>query len=93
LYDATKQLEKEVVLDRLCQTNPKKFVETCKDPKALDKAIIMRLIAEGHLIRSTNNTTIIFENTAIGKNIDEALAWFNDASNALTKTMLISKIN
>lgn len=77
------RITKETQLDRFSIEEPVKFNKIFSDRDIKIKSIIETLIARGEFIRAQHNQNIITpEGDFIGANINEAVAWFKDSSNA-----------
>lgn len=71
---------------------PAKFLKIAQDADLMDKAFIETAVFKGIFIRPVNSTIIIYENTPIGNNLDEAVAWLRNSANAATKSIVEAKV-
>lgn len=74
--------EKELLIDSFAKDEPQKFNEMCADSNLMMISFIERLIARGELVRSEYNQQInTSDGSFIGKNMKDAVAYFNNPDN------------
>lgn len=92
-YMSKDREEKELIIDEFSRSNPAKFNSFCNDSNLLITAFIERLIARGELIKSEFNQQISLpDGTFVGKNMIDAIAYFNNPANKSLKESLESKL-
>lgn len=95
LYDymAKDQTDKELLIDDFAKNEPKKFNEICSDNNLIMISFIERLIARGELVRSEFNQQIsTVDGSFIGKNMKDAVAFFNNPDNKNIYEALTAKL-
>lgn len=92
-YMAKDEVEKNMLLSAFVNEDPIRFNEIASDNNLSLIAMIERLIARGELVRSEYNQQI---NTAdgsfIGKNMKDAVAYFNNPDNKAVRDMYEAKL-
>lgn len=92
-YMSKDEIEKNMLLTAFVNEDPIRFNDIVNDTNLLTVSMIERLIARGELVRSEYNQQI---NTAdgsfIGKNMNDAVAYFNNPANKAVRDMYESKL-
>lgn len=92
-YMTKDEVEKNVLLSDFMKNDPIKFNEICNDANLMMASFIERLIARGELVRSEYNQQIsTSDGSFIGKNMNDAIAYFNNPENKTVKDMYESKL-
>jgi hypothetical protein len=81
-----------LVLAKLAEENPAKFLGIVKDKDLLSKAFVQRAINSNILTQPVGSTLIGYEGNIIGSNISEAILFLKDAKNELIKMTLEAKL-
>lgn len=92
-YMQKDDVEKNILLSDFMKNDPVKFNELCNDTNLMIASFIERLIARGELVRSEHNQQIsTADGSFIGKNMSDAIAYFNNPENKTVKEMYESKL-
>lgn len=92
-YMAKDRTEKELLIDEFSRSNPAKFNSICNDSNLMLSAFIERLIARGELVKSEYNQQISLpDGTFVGKNMIDAISFFNNPNNKSIKESLETKL-
>lgn len=92
-YTSKDRTDKELLLDDFSRENPVKFNSFCKDMNLMMIAFIEKLIARGELVKAEHNQQLsLSDGTYIGKNMNDAVAYFNNPENKGLKDSLESKL-
>lgn len=74
--------QKDIAIEKVVVENPTHFLTLVKDKSLSTKAFIEECISEGKLTRLPNTDTIMYgDNTTLGYNLGEAVAFLNDKKN------------
>ncbi len=74
--------EQQLLLAKIQETEPSKFLELTKDKKLLEKAFVERLIKVNIFTRPINSTLVMYDGAIIGSNLEEAAAWLAMPANS-----------
>lgn len=87
-------IERAKILERVWQENPDLLLEAKNDPKLKEKAFIEECIAKGVLRRLPNSSMIVEtdENTEVGTNLDDAIAFLNSEKNRAIKNSIEGRL-
>lgn len=92
-YTAKDRVDKELLIDQFSRENPVKFNAICNDSNLLVVSFIERLIARGELVRAEYNQQIsMADGTFVGKNMIDAIAFFNNPNNKAIKDGFETKL-
>ena len=85
--------EKEAILIDFANNEPERFNKFYNDKYVTVRAMIETLITRGELVRSDYNQQIsTADGTFIGANMNEAVAWFENPTNATLRAAYEKKI-
>lgn len=84
--------ERFLALCELSENDPARFITIATDENLLLKSFIERCITVGVLVRPLNTTLILYNDSTIGHNMEEAVAFLKDASNNQTLQTLQVKL-
>lgn len=76
--------EKDLLIEKYMQANPKAFVIYGEDKNLELRGLIELAVATGALVRIPNTNTISYEGTTIGNTVDEVLIFLNNPKNNST---------
>lgn len=86
-------VDKNILLSDFMKEDPIRFNEICNDSNLMINSFIERLIARGELVRSEHNQQIsTADGSFIGKNMNDAIAYFNNPENKSVKEMYEAKL-
>jgi len=92
-YMAKDETERETIIDVFANEDPTTFNAMVTDINLLTIAFIERLIARGELTRLEHNQQISTnDGQFIGKNMQDAVAFFNNPENKATRQMYENKL-
>lgn len=92
-YMAKDDVDKQMLIHTFSIENPTKFNQMCSDSNIITAALIEKLIARGELVRLEYNQQITTpDGTFIGKNMNDAIAYFNSPDNKAVREAYESKI-
>lgn len=81
-----------LVLAKLAEEEPVKFVGLSKDNDLLSKAFVQRAINNGILTQPPGSTLIGYEGNIIANNINDAVLFFKDSRNEVAKMTIEAKL-
>ena len=92
-YMGKDDVDKNVMLSDFMKEDPIRFNDICNDSNLMVNSFIERLIARGELVRSEHNQQIsTADGNFIGKNMTDAIAYFNNPDNKSVKEMYEAKL-
>jgi hypothetical protein len=77
---------------KLAESYPMQFVNYAKDENLHIRSFIVRCLNAGHLTRIAATSTIMYDDTMIGRNMNDAILFLKDAENNKIKVELSSKL-
>jgi hypothetical protein len=85
-------IDMRIALADYAEQHPEEFISLIKDKDLLTRGLIMTMIRRGILQKPNDSNVILNKTEPIGGNLDEAVAFFNDAANGATISILQAKL-